>query len=171
MMRWIHTCIAIIAMMAVSSCINEDIPQPIERVKVGQPLPDFSVVMNNGEIVTGAMLREGVSVIVFFHTSCPDCQQLLPQIEPLYDEYSALGVAFTLISRGEDKGSISAFWQSQNLTMPYSPQKNKEVYELFATSLIPRVYISDNQGIVQSIFTDNPIPSYDEIKAILEALL
>ena len=171
MKRLIYICIAIFALLTNNSCINEDIPQPIERVKIGQQLPDFSVIMNNGEIVTGEMLRERVSVIIFFHTSCPDCQQLLPQIEPLYDEYTSRDVAFTLISREEEEASIAEFWRDHNLNMPYSAQNNRAVNELFASSLIPRVYVSDSDGTVQSIFTDNPVPTYNEIKAILDSLL
>ena len=153
------------------ACINDDVPSRTERVSVGDELPDFSVVMNDGAEVTGAQLRESVAVVIFFHTSCPDCQQLLPQIQPLYDEYTAKGVAFALISREEDESSISEFWAAHNLTMPYSAQSDRSVYNLFAMSLIPRVYVSDNEGVVRYVFTDNPVPSYEEIRAALDLLL
>jgi hypothetical protein len=55
--------------------------------------------------------------------------------------------------------------------MPYSPQAERAVYSLFANSLIPRVYISDPSGTVRYIFTDNPVPSHDEIASALEQLL
>ena len=152
------------------SCINDE-PKRVEIVSVGDSLPNFSVEMNNGAIITATELRQSVSIVAFFHTSCPDCRQLLPQMQPLYDEYSAKGVAFALISREELGDSIADFWRAHNMTIPYSPQGNREIYELFATSLIPRVYVSDSKGVVRSIFTDNPTPSYEEIKAALESLL
>ena len=170
MKRFIYILAAIFVAVA-SSCINEDMPERADVVHVGDRLPNFSVTMNSGELVTGESLREGVSVVIFFHTSCSDCQQLLPQIEPLYNKYTAKGVAFALISREEGEGSIAEFWADHNLTMPYSPQGDRAVYNLFARSLIPRVYISDNQGVIRYIFADNPVPSYEEIESALESLL
>ena len=160
---------AIVA-MAATACINEDMPKRKDVVRVGHTLPDFSVVMNNGEVVTADMLRDGVSVIVFFHTSCPDCQELLPQMQTLYDEYTERDVTFVLISREETAESVSAFWAQHNLTMPYSPQEDRTIYELFANTLIPRVYISDD-GVVQAVFDDNPVPSYNDIEIALNGLL
>ena len=171
MRRFFYILATLILAVVQNSCINDEFPDKSDIVRIGDSLPDFSVTMNNGEVVTGEMLRERVSVVVFFHTSCSDCQQLLPQIQPLYDEYSARGVTFALISREEGESSIGAFWREHNLTMPYSAQEDRAVYSLFAKSLIPRVYISDSEGVVRSIFADNPIPSYQEIKAVLEKLL
>lgn len=164
--------IFVIALCALwlGGCIHDDAPHRREKVRVGDSLPDFSVTMNDGSVVTGASLREGVAVVLFFHTTCPDCQQLLPQIQPLYDDYSVRGVAFALISREESAESVSHFWSAHNLSMPYSAQEDRAVYSLFAKSLIPRVYISDKSGKVRYIFTDNPVPSYHEIAAVLETL-
>lgn len=155
------------------SCIDdkEDEINLEDILTVGDSLPDFTVSMNDGCIITGASLRESVSVIVFFHTSCPDCRQVLPHIQSLYDNYSAQGVTFALISREEEINTIEQFWQSQNFTMPYSAQPDRTIYELFAKTRVPRVYISDNKGIIRAFFTDNPVPDYIEIEtALINAL-
>ena len=161
----------LVAATTLSACINDEEPKRVEVVHVGESLPDFSAPMKDGSVVTGEYLRSRVSVVVFFHTSCPDCRQLLPQIQRLYNEYSTHNVAFAIISREEGESSIASFWEAHNLTMPYSPQSDRTLYNLFATSLIPRVYISDDRGLVRSIFTDNPTPSYDKIKAALDKIL
>ena len=162
----IHIFISCVVLLGVGSCVHEDFPADADIVKVGQMLPDFSVTMSDGTEVTGDMLRGGVSVVVFFHTSCPDCQQLLPELQRLYEEYSER-VYFVLISREEGDALIAQFWAQHNLTMPYSAQSDRAIYNLFAESLIPRVYISDNGGVVRHIFTDNPVPSYDTVRAAL----
>ena len=170
-MRRLYTILVMaLCMLWLGGCIHDDTPHKREKVRVGDSLPDFSVTMNDGSVVTGESLRERVAVVLFFSTSCPDCQQLLPQIQPLYDEYSSRGVAFALISREESAESVSSFWHSHNLSMPYSAQEDRAVYSLFAKSLIPRVYISDESGKVRYIFTDDPVPSYGEIAAALETL-
>ena len=158
-----------LALMACG-CVHDDDYRDADIVKVGQMLPDFTVAMNDGSVVTGEMLREGIAVVVFFDTSCSDCQQLLPQLQMLYDDYSEKAY-FVLISRAEGEATISSFWALHNLTMPYSAQSDRGVYNLFARSLVPRVYISDAEGVVRYIFADNPVPSYEVVRDALLGVL
>ena len=53
--------------------------------------------------------------------------------------------------------------------MPYSAQEDRSVYEKFAKTRIPRIYISKD-GIIRHIFTDDPVPSYDDLKSPLDEL-
>lgn len=152
------------------SCIQEETSTE-DVVVIGSKLPDFTVVMNDGRIVTGALLRETVAVVMFFHTCCPDCQQVLPHVQLLYDEYAQQGVTFTLISREESDESIETYWSDAGLMMPYSAQKDRKVYELFAYSRVPRIYICGIGGTVQYVFTDNPVPTYESLKMALDELL
>ncbi|MBR2359188.1 MAG: TlpA family protein disulfide reductase [Bacteroidaceae bacterium] len=161
----------VIFLMIPCGCINEEHDDAVEVVRIGDKLPDFMALMNDSTTVTGEKLRESVSVVMFFHTSCPDCQQTLPHIQQLYNKYAPQGVAFTLISRGEEDASIAAYWESNGLTLPYSPQTDWHVYELFAKQRIPRIYISNPKGVVQYIFTDNPAPSYKELDEALQTTM
>ena len=159
----------ITVLAALTGCIKEK--QTGAELKVGDSLPDFEVVMNDGSTVTDDMLKETVSVVMFFHTSCPDCQQVLPQMQKIYDEYASEGVKFALISREDSDVSIDAFWKEKGLKMPYSAQPTRKIYEKFASERIPRVYICEKGGIIRYIFTDNPNPSYDDIKVSLDSLI
>ena len=165
----------LISALLMVSCIKDDVRGA--DLKVGDSLPDFEVVMSDGTTVSDDSLKGSVSVIVFFSTICPDCQQVLPVIQQIYDEYAQKGVRFALISREqrkEDKGTaegVEAFWRQNNLTMPYSAQKDRHVYSKFASEAIPRVYICDKDGIIRYIFTDDPIPTYDDLMYSLESLI
>ncbi len=153
----------------LTACINDD--NTGADVKVGDSLPSFEVVMNDGSVMTDAELRGNVSLLMFFHPSCPDCQQALPIVQTIYDEYTTKGVVFFLISRECDNDEVSVFWEKNGLKMPYSAQTDRSIYELFASSLIPRIYISDENGTVRYIFTDDPVPSYEVLKSSLESLI
>ena len=153
----------------VSSCIK-DKPQGSD-LKVGDMLPDFEVVMNDGTVVSDEGLAGSVSVVMFFHTSCPDCRQALPRMQQIYDEYASKGVAFALISREDAEQDVEAYWNEQGLKMPYSAQNDRKVYEQFASSRIPRIYINDRNGIIRYIFTDDPVPSYDDIDSSIESII
>ena len=124
--------------------------------------------MNDGTTVTGASLRKGVSIVMFFHTGCPDCQNTLPSVQQIYDEYSN-EVSFVLISREQGNDEVKPYWDSKGYTMPYSAQTSRNVYNLFATTRVPRVYICKD-GIIKFMYDDDPIPSYSDLKGNLQNL-
>ena len=168
--RWIMKNVwCILVVLLLSSCIREK--NAGGDLQVGDMLPDFEVVMNDGNIVSDDQLKEKVSVVMFFHTSCPDCQQALPRVQQIYDEYLSKGVFFTLISREEVSDEIEAYFDEKGLEMPYSAQNDRSVYEMFAQTRIPRIYINEKGGIIRYIFTDDPVPSYDELKSALDAVI
>ena len=154
--------------LILSSCIKE---KQGEELTVGDRLPDFEVVMNDGSVVNDEILSGGVSVVMFFHTSCPDCQQALPRMQQIYDEYASKGVSFALISREDRAEDIEVYFNKKGLELPYSAQKDRKVYEMFAQSRIPRIYICEKGGIIRYIFTDDPVPSYDQLKSSIEDII
>lgn len=157
------------AVLSLTSCIKEK-PDGAD-LTVGDRIPDFTVEVSDGTSLTGAQLRDGVSCIVFFTTICPDCRETLPHVQRLYDEYADKGVRFAIISREDGYESVSTYWMEQGFTMPYSAQSDRTVYELFARTRVPRVYIC-RHGEIKQIFTDQPSnPSYEALKAALEGAL
>ncbi len=151
----------------MAGCINEDMKGA--DLKVGDEVPGFEVRMSDGSVVSDVSLKGSVSVIMFFHTACPDCRNTLPVVQRIYDEYSQKGVRFAVISREEGDDVLGGYWSENGLEMPYSAQKDRSVYELFARVRIPRIYINDRNGIIRHIFTDNPVPSYDDLKSALDS--
>lgn len=160
---------AAMMIFAASSCIYDD-PEPEFELKVGDRIPDFTVTMTDGTTVTGESLRKGVSLIMFFHSSCPDCQGTLPSVQRIYDEFLDKGVSFAIISRSQLADEIEPYWQEQGYTMPYSGQPDRKIYNLFATSRVPRVYVCKD-GIIKKYYTDNPIPTYEELLDDVESQL
>ena len=160
--------VSLVVLLSAVSCIM-DKPAGAD-LAVGDLIPDFTVTMNDGTEVTGASLCEGVSVIMFFTTVCPDCRETLPQMQKIYDEYVSQGVRFALVSREDGSESVAQYWSQQGFSMPYSAQDDRRVYELFARTLVPRVYICRN-GVIKTIFTDDPNPDYNAMKSGIEGAL
>ncbi len=153
----------------LTACIKEK--QTGADLKIGDILPDFEVVMNDGSVITDELLKENTSVVMFFHTTCPDCQQALPRMHHIYNEYAAKGVLFALISREQGNNEIESYFKENGLNMPFSAQIDRKVYEKFAKTRIPRIYINAKGGTIRYIFTDDPVPSYDELKSSLESVI
>ena len=166
-MNRIKSCLLLI--LCLTSCIKEK--QTGADLGIGDRIPDFTVEVSDGTTLTGVQLSEGVSFIMFFTTECPDCQETLPVVQTLYNEYTHQGVKFALISREDDATSVGSHWAQQGYTMPYSAQSDRRIYELFARTRVPRVYIC-RDGIIMSIFTDQPHnPAYEVLSAALEETL
>lgn len=173
MKNWVKTVVLAISVLLSSllavACITDDTGEGDGTIiGVGDTVPDFSVQMNDGSTVTGALLREGVACIMFFNSECPDCSKTLVQMQPIYEKYAPQGVKFAFISRAEGEAEVSAHWKTNGYTMPYSAQSDKTVYNLFATRTIPRVFICLN-GVVKNLFTDSPAPSFEEIDSAIKA--
>lgn len=140
-----------VSLVSCTMTDEEDEIQPSDNiVNVGDALPAFTVLMNDGQSLSSSQLRGKPSLIVFFSTSCPDCQRELPLLNARYLAHG-MDTTFVAISREEGWESVSSYWQQQGLSLPVSAQSDRTVYSLFAKKGIPRIYISDAQGIIRSL--------------------
>lgn len=137
------------------SCVKEGMKIPEDIVQVGDTIPFFEAYDDVSSFNTDE-LKGKISVITFFNTSCPDCQRELPQVQAAYENFKEDSlVRFIAISREEDFNSVSSYWNSNNLEIPFIAQNSRVVYNLFAKQGIPRVYISDPSLIVCAYFDDS----------------
>lgn len=163
---------ALLSLSCFAGCVKGDRENDGANIQVGDVLPDFSVDMNDGGVVNSGSLTGKISVILFFSVTCPDCQSQFPAIEQIYREYKD-NENFILvgISRAEGESVAGKYLRDNNYTFPYSAQETSHVYSLFAQSVIPRIYISDRSRVVQKMFTDRPVATYNELKTEIERLL
>ena len=145
-------------------CISENEPQGT-ALSVGDSLPLFSVILNDGTLVDNSSLEGKVAVIVFFNTGCSDCRKEFPVIQMLWELYKDNPeVVIAPIAREESEEDIASYWEANGLTMPYSPQENRDVYNLFAPSIIPRIYITGRNGIILFSSGDADMPDLEKLK-------
>lgn len=129
-----------------------------ERVKVGDLVPSFSVEMvKDGVRSTFSTAHlTGETVIVFFSVKCGDCKRELPELNEYYLAHKDdPGFQMIAISRAEGEDLVAPFWEEYDLQIPYSAQIDRHVYDLFASSVIPRVYFVSAEGIVTRILIEN----------------
>lgn len=163
---------ALCSLLCLPSCIRDDSPSGEEGIRPGDRLPDFTVSLNDNTLVAASDLLGKVAVLVFFHTECPDCQKEFPVVQRLYDYYRDNStVKIYCISREEPADEVAAYWQENGLTIPYSSQSGREVYNLFSERGIPRIYVSDKQLVVYSVYSDNPIATFEQLKSDVEYCL
>lgn len=164
---WLSTLLCL-WMALLSSCVTEDQPNN-EGVEVGDPLPSFSVTLNDGRKVTTKSLCGKKVLIELFNTSCPDCQESLPMINTLYNSMKDQeDVEIFAIARDELATAIALYWEDNDFTLPYSPQPDRKVYELFASVGIPRIFIANPDGIITATFGPEDTPTLTQLTTLLK---
>lgn len=151
-LRRIGIVISLLACIVASSCSNDEPAGDDTVVKVGDKVPDFSVVMDDGSLLTSEMLRGKESMIVFFTTTCSDCRRELPRINAYSLKHP--GVNVVCIARNQTREQIDEFWKTENLSLRYSPQSDAVVYNLFAKSGVPRIYCVDAGLKIVAIYVE-----------------
>lgn len=171
MKNWIKAVVFLMLGCAMQACINDDEEdQGTVNLQAGDHVPAFSVLMNDGQTVTDGSLKGKPSLIVFFYTKCSDCQKELPVLQRIYADYGK-EINMVCISREEGAVDVAAYWAENHFTLPYSAQQDRTIYHLFAKSGVPRVYVVDRDLVIRTVFTDNPLASYEDLSDAIEAHL
>lgn len=141
----------LISALAFASCSmsDDDAPASDLIVRAGDRVPSFTVIMNDNTQFTTSNLGGKPCVIVFFSTTCGDCRRELPVIDQRYRAHGA-DTTFVAIAREQAAADIAAYWEANDLLLPFSPQEDREVYALFAKSGIPRVITVNSRGVIES---------------------
>lgn len=156
-----------ICALFLTGCVLEGTDS--KDIMPGDQVPAFRVQMDDGTFLSSEDLLGKSSLILFFHTSCPDCARTIPVVQKAYERYAGQ-IRFVAISRAQNADEIKSWWKEFGITIPFSAQKDRQVYQLFASSRIPRVYICNSKGIVVSSYDDNPCPTYENLEQDLDKL-
>ncbi len=132
------------------SCVGEK-EEPEWVLKAGDRLPDFEVTTIDGQKVSSADSYKTNLIIVFFNTTCKDCQRELPVVQAQYEENLELPESersqYICIAREEGAADIEQYWTDNHLTLPVSSQTDRSIYSKFASIGIPRIYYAKD-GII-----------------------
>lgn len=119
-------------------------------VKVGQAMPAFTIVSDNGKTISSTELKGKVVLITFFATWCPPCQKELPEIQKqIWDKYkNNKNFRLLVIGREHNDAELTKYNEKKGFTFPLYPDKNRKIFGSFAQNLIPRNYLIDKDGKV-----------------------
>lgn len=119
-------------------------------VKVGDKMPAFTIVSDNGQQLSSASLKGKVVLVNFFATWCPPCQKELAEVQKtLWLKYKDnKNFALLVIGREHTDADLSKYNEKKGFTFPLYPDKNRSIYGAFAKNLIPRSYLVDKSGKV-----------------------
>lgn len=121
-----------------------------DLVRVGQQMPSFTIVNDNGKQTNSSSLEGKVILVNFFATWCPPCQKELAEVQktlwPKYKDNN--NFALLVIGREHTDAELQKYSEKKGFTFPLYPDKNRAIYDAFAKNLIPRCYLVDKTGKV-----------------------
>ncbi len=137
----------------MGSCVGEK-EEPEWVLKAGDRLPEFEVTTLDGERISSEDSFTRTLVIVFFNTTCRDCQREFPVVQAQYEENMMLPESersqYICIAREEGAADIEQYWTDNHLTLPVSPQTDRSIYSKFASIGIPRIFYAKDGIITKS---------------------
>ena len=124
-------------------------------LKVGDEMPEFTLVTLDGKTVTSDDLYGKVVLISFYASWCVPCNLGLPLVErDIWAKYKDNEDFMLLIVDLEETTEIiQPYVEKMKWTMPFYLDEKKEVYTQFAVRFIPRNYLFDKEGrlVLQSM--------------------
>ncbi len=142
-----------VILLLLTGCIGEK-DEPEWFLQPGDKLPQFEVTTIGGKSVSSADSYSADLVIVFFNTTCPDCQRELPVLQKQYEENLTLPEGersqYICISREEGVADVEQYWIDNHFTLPVSAQNDRNIYSMFASIGIPRLFYARDGIITKS---------------------
>jgi peroxiredoxin len=113
---------------------------------------EFSLKDLAGKTWAFSELRGKVVLVNFWATWCPPCRKEMPDLEALYERFTAQGLVVLGIS-DEEAGKVEPFIRERKVTFPVLLDPKRKVNEMFVVEGIPKTFIYDREGklVAQSI--------------------
>ena len=129
--------------------------------------------MSDNSEFSSQLLKGHRSVVVFFYSKCGDCHRYLPVLNEFYESVRAerdgefSDVQFLCISRADDPARIAQFWTASRLSLPYAPETDRKVFDLFGARRVPTTYVLNAEGVCVAVYGDDNAPDGNELRNAL----
>ena len=136
-----------------SRTIHDQFPiSPPALPRVGSPAPDFSLNdTQTGKAVTLSSLRGRPVWINFWATWCDACKLEMPQMQRVYSQYKAQGLAILGIDVQESAGAVNAYTRSGGFDWTFLLDPNGAVIDRYFVEGVPTHVFVGADGIIKAI--------------------
>jgi cytochrome c biogenesis protein CcmG/thiol:disulfide interchange protein DsbE len=117
-------------------------------VKVGEPLPDFTLTDVNGRPVQLSSFRGKPLVLTFFASWCNPCEKEMPLLQRAErDDPSRFGVL--AVSYDDLAGDSRDFVERLGVTFPVGLDPDGQVKRAYGVTGIPQTFFVDANGVLR----------------------
>jgi peroxiredoxin len=151
-MKKSHLIIGIIAIIALVTAgyffyINTSKAQVETGTEIGMMAPDFTLSDLTQQEVKLSDYRGKKVFLNFWATWCPPCQEEMPDIQKLHDNYGDK-VTIVAVNVGESKAKAQSFMKAKEFNFPVLLDQNKQITSKYLVRGIPTTYLIDEDGII-----------------------
>lgn len=166
-------------LFAATSCSNVIMEDQAEMpshekttlVRIGDTAPDFTVQTLSGEKQTLSSMQGKTVLLVFFATSCPDCEVQLDLLNSVISLFDTDKFEILAISRGEKITTVSKFISKKDYNFTIGVDRDKSIYSLYATQYIPRCFVIDPLGHIEAISVEYDKEEFEKVVEVIRLLL
>ncbi|WP_026699874.1 thiol-disulfide oxidoreductase ResA [Salibacterium aidingense] len=120
-------------------------------VHEGDVAPNFVLSTIDGESVELKDFRGKGVFLNFWGTYCPPCEEEMPYMDKLYQEFEDRGVEVLAVNVGESNLAVNRFASRHDLTFPIPMDENKNVLNRYGIGPLPSTFLIDENGVVQRV--------------------
>ena len=137
------------------------------RPRVGETAPDFNLDLLDGSTLTRLDLRGQISVINFWSPDCQPCEDELPDLQTIWEEYQDKGVAFLGVSFPDLEAGARKMVSEFGITYPNGLDAVMPVN--YGITGVPETFIIGPQGSVAYVHI-GPVTA-DRLRTELDTLV
>jgi len=116
-----------------------------------KPAADFTLPDLNGKVAKLGELRGKVVLVDFWATWCDPCMKELPELEKLYQQFTAQGVVVVGVSIDKERKNAQELVTRLKLKFPVLHDPEGKVAEVYDPPKMPTSYVIDRQGVVRFV--------------------
>jgi peroxiredoxin len=136
----------LLAMAAVSICFGTAV-----AAEKNSPAPDFSLPAQNNETVSLSALKGRTVLVNFWASWCKPCQKEIPELNRIYEKFSAQGFSIVGINIDKEKANAERYMERIPISYTVAFDSGMSVIDDYKAPGMPSSYIIDKNGIVREI--------------------
>lgn len=144
------------------------------------PAPDFEAVDLEGNKLKLSDFRGKIVFLNFWATWCPPCEEEMPLMQEIYEQYKDQGVVILAVSPtsvqlkggtddGEAERQVRRYIQEKGYTFPVILDKGSQAWKIYQQRGIPVNYVIDAKGVIRYGFM-GPFQSKEQMEEFIANL-
>jgi peroxiredoxin len=123
----------------------------IKKLKPGKKAPDFVLPDTTGNLVQLYKTKAKAKILVFYASDCPHCEEAMPSLKEIYNQYKDLGVVIIGIALDDD----AALWKNhiRKDSLPWISVSDLKgmvspVVDSYNIWMTPTIFILDKNNVI-----------------------
>ena len=118
------------------------------KSKGREPAPRFSAIATTGEKFNNDSLKGKVVLLEFWTTWCGYCEEELPYVERLNEEFGSKGLVVLAVNVGESKKTVKKYLDQHPRKTRIGLTDDTNLAAMFAAKVYPIYVVIDREGNV-----------------------